>query len=752
MSDNQHPAHDLENRRLAITLKAIDEQVRSLRQLGWSGGAVPHAAFQVRRWGWEKSDRLLEVRSSPYFGRIDLQGDADVLETFYIGPEGLPNPSGGDRLVIDWRAPIAAAFYRPDDRTALKRRIDIKDSRLIRLMDEFVRRVDGEGIVRDVQADPMLHGMLSEARGGALGSIVRTIQAKQDELIRATDKVMVVQGAAGTGKTIVALHRIAYLLYQSRTENAAERDGDQGDFPFRRSRIGDQLARQLRVAVFGPNKSYLRHIRAVLPELGERDVVETTFEEWVRGLRLHPRIEILGRDDDLEDIFDSTLPREHRARVFRRALAKGSLEMGQLLSRYVSVLLSRQLASLKAQPVQFTSDVAAQLTSFIAPLPEIGAERRLAGGTPLSQIRDLIQDRMRQSVQEQTRRLLEQRGFPTAREENSRHFTRVLERFSEEFDRRWPKPSVATLYTELMSDEDRLREAADGVKIRWKTLHDESARLHSEDVAPLAYLSFLVDGPLPIHPPGEPGTVWTRLDHVVVDEAQDLGPLALAVLRLHVDSLTILGDMNQTVYAHRGTRSWREVLRALGHEPQQLHTLSVSYRSTQQISELANHVVRVGDLDGGVCKPFPREGSEPVLRAAKHEDDLVSQVGEFITGVVNDGSSTVAVLTRTAKRARSLLEAIADRIPVPAICVADRQDDRGAPVVIMPAYLAKGIEFDAVVVVDVDAATYAHTQHDAAILYVAMTRALNHLMVIWNGVPSWLIAGWIEPRAARPLG
>ena len=741
MNDHQHPAHDEETHRLAITLRAIDEQVPSLRQIGWSGGAAAHAAFQVQKWGWEKSDRLLEVRASPYFGRIDVTGEDEALETYYIGPEGLANPSGGQRLIIDWRAPISAAFYRPDDRTRLKRRIDIKDACLVRIADECVGRVNGAGAARDAQADPMLHGILSEAGSGALGSIVRSIQAKQDELIRADDKVLVVQGAAGTGKTIVALHRIAYLLYQSRAEDSAEPDRGQADYPVRRSRIGDQLARQLRVAVFGPNKSYLRHIRAVLPELGERDVVETTFEEWVRGLRLHSRIEALGHDDDLEDILDSTLPREHRERVFRRARAKGSLEMGRLLSQYVYMGLSRQLASLEAQPVRVIADVAERRTSFIVPLPEVSAKGRLEGGTPLSQIRNQIRDRMRRSVQEQTQRHLEERGFPTAREESSRDLARVVERFNSEFDRRWPKPSVATLYTELIRQEDLLREAADGAQIRWQTLHDESGQLHSEDVAPLAYLSFLVDGPLPIHRPGEPDTVWTRLDHVVVDEAQDLGPLALSVLRLHADSLTILGDMNQTVYAHRGTRSWREVLHALGHESRQLQALIVSYRSTKQISDVANHVVRVGKLDGGVSTPFPREGSRLVLQAATNDGDLVSKVGEFVTRAINDGSPSVAVLTKTAKRARSLLDAIADRIPVTAICVADRQDDRSASVVIMPAYLAKGIEFDAVVVLDVDADTYATTQNDAAVLYVAITRALNHLMVVWNGTPSPLIAG-----------
>jgi hypothetical protein len=130
MVDIQHPAHDDERRRLALTLRVIDEEVRALRELGWSGGALPHAAFQVRTRAWDKSDRLLAIRSSPYFGRVDLDGDVGKRESYYIGPEGLPGPSRGERLIIDWRAPISAAFYRPDERTALRRRIEISDSQM----------------------------------------------------------------------------------------------------------------------------------------------------------------------------------------------------------------------------------------------------------------------------------------------------------------------------------------------------------------------------------------------------------------------------------------------------------------------------------------------------------------------------------------------------------------------------------------------------------------------------------------------
>ena len=737
MSDHQHPAHDLENRRLAITLKAIDEQVGSLRQLGWSGGAVPHAAFQVRMWGWEKSDRLLEVRSSPYFGRIDVEGEAGVPDSFYIGLEGLPNPSGGDRLVIDWRAPIAMAFYRPDERTVLKRRIDIKDSRLVSLADEYVRKGDGKGVVRDTQADPMLHSLLGEARGGALGNIVRTIQAKQDELIRALDSIVVVQGAAGTGKTVVALHRLAYLIYQARSGSREEAVDPEMLYPTSRRRITDRSASELKVAVFGPNRTYLRHIRAVLPSLGERDAVETTFEDWVWGAQSGGDRSAREMGDELEQILDASNSREIRVSLFRRARAKGSVEMAEVLNNDVASELMRYLSTLRSQPLRFVAQVGSRPITFDATLPSIDAPQRLKTGMPLNEIRGLVRERMRQRVREQVSEYLGDAAGSASQ------YAAALDRFDSAFERRWPRTSFATLYWALLGDASRLEAAAAGVNIQWAWLQSESTDFGLDDVAPLAFLRLLVDGPIPIRPPGDLDTVWTRLDHIVVDEAQDLSPLALVVLRAHADSLTVLGDMNQAIYAHRGTRSWSEVRRALGRELREIRTLSVSYRSTQQICELANHIVRVGGLEGGVSRPFPRAGAEPCLRRMRDQVEMQDQVIAFVNEAASDDTSTVAILTRTAIDAQSWFDSIGERLAASAACIVDRHDAQDARILILPAYLAKGVEFDAVAVVDVDEASYTRTVNDATLLYVAVTRALHSLILVWCGSPSPLIADWV---------
>jgi len=514
----------------------------------------------------------------------------------------------------------------------------------------------------------------------------------------------------------------------------SNQDNDpQADYPTSRSHITDRSAAQLKVAVFGPNKTYLHHIRAVLPSLGERDAIETTFEEWVRGSGLDEELKVATLDDDLEQILDASVPREQRERLFRRARAKGSVEMGQVLTRYVSAVLARRLEAIHSQPVQIVAEIAARPVSFEVKLPNFDARERLANGMPLNRVRALIRQRMRMRLRRQVEQSLADQG-------STRQVTRVLERFGSEFQRRWPRSNVATLYRDLLSDTEQLRAAAVGSDIRWQWLQGELSEFRLDDIAPLAYLKLLVDGPLPVRPPGDSDSVWTHLDHIVIDEAQDLSPLALVVLRAHADGLTVLGDMNQAIYAHRGTRSWSELRRGLGQEARQIRTLSVSYRSTQQIAELANCIVRAGGLDGGVCRPFPRKGSDPRLQRATDRTQMHELIIDFVSGVALDDSSTVAVLTRTAADARSLFDTIADRLGEASVCITDRLEYRDARILIMPAYLAKGIEFDGVVVVDVDKDTYANTMNDATLLYVGITRALHHLLLVWCGSPSPLIA------------
>jgi DNA helicase II / ATP-dependent DNA helicase PcrA len=165
-------------------------------------------------------------------------------------------------------------------------------------------------------SDPLLRDILTRARSAQLGSIVRTIQAKQDEIIRTVDDVTVVQGAAGTGKIVVALHRLAYLLYQSRVAADTDNEDFQEGYAVTRRRTSPRSTSGLQLAVFGPSRTYLRHIRSVLPALGENDIVQTTFEEWALGSLVDDRPPGISAADDLERLLDPSVPPRYVSACF----------------------------------------------------------------------------------------------------------------------------------------------------------------------------------------------------------------------------------------------------------------------------------------------------------------------------------------------------------------------------------------------------------------------------------------------------
>jgi DNA helicase-2/ATP-dependent DNA helicase PcrA len=344
---------------------------------------------------------------------------------------------------------------------------------------------------------------------------------------------------------------------------------------------------------------------------------------------------------------------------------------------------------------------------------------------------------MRQQVRDQARKSMEDRGLLGPRSSDSpRRYDQLLRRFDAAFETRWPRYHVLDLYRRLLAETPSLRGA--GVTPDPEA-QEATFELGLADLAALAYLRMLVDGLIPLRVPGSADT-WTRLDHLVIDEAQDLSPLALAVLHHHANQLTVLGDVNQAIYAHRGSRSWKEMLDSLGNEVRQIHTLSPTYRSTQPLAELANHIVRVGGLDGGVCRSFPRQGPEPQLLQTTSHEHMREAIIAYVNEVCAGETSTAAILTRTAADARSLYDVISHRLPESTVCITDRRETSDGRVYVMPAYLAKGVEFDAVIVVDVDDITYSKTVNDATLLYVAVTRALHRLLVVWSGSPSQLIA------------
>ena len=327
-------------------------------------------------------------------------------------------------------------------------------------------------------------------------------------------------------------------------------------------------------------------------------------------------------------------------------------------------------------------------------------------------------------------------------------------------DHYWPPVDPVREYYALLRDGVLLRQMGGGVfsedelDVIAGSPHRDGKRVDASDLPALHYLCILTQAP------DDMGAV--NHDYVVVDEAQDLSELDLLCLRAleRKRSFTFLGDLSQSIYAHRGLASWDQVRRTFEDRPVTYEECPVSYRTTAEITDVANRVLRslgasldvspgpgsawpagIGDPTGTagssrvaprVAEAFDRHGDAPVLTQVDSEETLLERVVSAVEQVVAQGHRSVAVITKTVERARALHGELVATLPA-ATLIATPEFEYEGGVVVLPVALAKGLEFDAAVVVDADGVTYSESAFDGRLLYVALTRSLHALYVIWRG-------------------
>jgi DNA helicase IV len=477
----------------------------------------------------ELARRAEALRDDPdvplFFGRIDRESSS---EQFHIGRRHVRDDAG-DVVVVDWRADISLAFYRatagePMD-VALRRRFGHAGGALTSLEDE--RLTAGEE--HDAAASSILAAEIERPRVGPMRDIVATIAPDQDTLVRAPlDRTMCVQGAPGTGKTAVGLHRAAYLLYAHR----------------------EQLRRS-RVLVVGPNRSFLGYIGALLPALGEIDVEQVAIDDLVTGVRI--------RAQDRPDV----------------ARLKGDARLARVIDRAVHDGLRLPTESLVfavgSRRWRLPAD---ELTDLL------GRERDTA--SPYG----VVRSRLPTLVAETVRRRAESRGGSP----DDRWVMRVARSapVREFVDSHWPAVSARPLVTRLLSDERFLARCAEGILdpdeqrlLRWPAPPSSPgrARWSRSD-------AFLVDE-VAAHLSRPPS-----YGHVVADEAQDLSAMQCRALgrRCETGSATVLGDVAQAT-APDAVANWQETLRHLGKPEAELIALTRGYRVPQEVLDLANRLL-----------------------------------------------------------------------------------------------------------------------------------------------------------------
>lgn len=598
--------------------------------------------------------KLMKLRESPYFGRIDFAttGETNTEPSpVYIGIHTFSDDNAGINLIYDWRAPVSSMFYdfepgpaaydtpggRVTGEILLKRQYRIRDGQM-----EFM--IENDLTIRD----DVLQKELSKTADDRMKTIVATIQRDQNAVIRdESSTVMVIQGVAGSGKTSIALHRIAFLLYRFR-ESISAKD----------------------VLVISPNKVFADYISNVLPELGEEEIPQMGMEELAEDL--------LENKFRFQTFFQqvSLLLETRDQHLIERVRFKSDFEFLRKLNQYLIFLENNFF---EAQELR--------VGRTVVPSPFVHERFKAYHRIPLlKRVPQVVKD-IQQFVRTKVERKL-----------NGQERARIWEavprmiRFNNIFD-------LYKNFYEWLGKPELFRPAAGNL-------------LEYADVFPLLYCKIRMEGI----------ASYDHVKHLLVDEMQDYTPVQYRVLsRIFKCNKTILGDISQAINPYGGS-SAAEIHQVF---PQaDVIKLMRSYRSTWEVTQFAQRILPNPELIA-----MERHGPEPALRRYDNDEEEIAEVHQLIDTFRRSEHHTMAIITKTHHQAKRLFREL--RTPGIHLLAADSTSFTSG-IVIVPAHLAKGLEFDEVVVPFASARNY-HSEIDRRMLYVACTRAMHQLTLTYTG-------------------
>jgi DNA helicase IV len=665
------PAADLDHQLVAERAHLADSRaaLRQMREraeaLYATGDRVAGDAYTAETLGRTLSRRVAELADDPstplFFGRLDFGAAAPADEhrnhRYYIGRRHVIDDLG-EPMVLDWRAPVSRAFYRASARDPLgvdtRRRFGFAAGELTSFEDEHLDRGEELGT-----ASRILTEEIERPRVGPMRDIVATIQPEQDALVRAelADSICV-QGAPGTGKTAVGLHRAAYLLYQHR-----------------------ERLRRSGVLILGPNRAFLSYIAAVLPALGEVDVQQSTVDD------LLARVAVRAADDPAV------------------AVIKHDVRMAEVLRRALWSQIRRPL-----EPVVISD----------------GSFRWRVGEEALRRVIDEVRREAppyglgRERVRARVVALLQRQAEARRAESPSEAWLRRMARHPAVtglLDTVWPLATPEGLVHRLLADPDALAAAADGLltadeqsALRWTrpSRTARTARWSAADAVLIDEAAGLIDR-------------FPSFGHVVVDEAQDLSGMQCRAIarRSEHGSITLLGDLAQGT-APWATTDWHESLAHFGKSDAAVVPLTIGFRVPAAVVELANRLLPA--LDVGV-PPAVSLRHDGLLRVLPVSDAPTAAVAEVRAALVHEGSIGVIAADAAVDGLRAALAGAGIASGTPEAV------ESAARVTVVPAALAKGLEYDHVVVVE-PAEIVAAEPRGLHRLYVVLTRAVSRLSVV----------------------
>ncbi|MEK3888855.1 RNA polymerase recycling motor HelD [Bacillus sp. FSL K6-3431] len=658
--------------------------------------------------------QIHKLKNSPYFGRIDFHEDDEIgTDCTYIGVASLMDENDEEFLIYDWRAPISSLYYdyTPGRATyhtpsgmiegtmELKRQFIIKEGKLKSMFDTGV-----------TIGDSLLQEVLGANANTQMKSIVATIQKEQNDIIRnEKSKFLIVQGVAGSGKTSAALQRVAYLLYRYRNTLTSDN-----------------------IMLFSPNPLFNSYVATVLPELGEDNMEQTTYQQYL--------LTRLGGKFDVEDPFSQleyTLTAIKEPGYNNRMKSihfKSSIGFKALIDEYIYYLSKQGLIFknitfrdriiLSAQDIYnvfYSLDGSISIPNRI----KLTMERilkELAKKEKLERLEEWVieeaelldkDDYLKVFRQVQKEQEDVDDAFGDAERELQLMAKAIVKKYFMPIRKAVKKYgflNMRAVYRQLFT----LKESfiwPDG----WDAICSETIeQLNSnymayEDATPYLYLQDLLEG----------RKSNTLIRHLFIDEAQDYTPFQFEYLQQLFPhcKMTILGDVNQAIYAHTNNA---QTLMATKLDNMEKIVLKKSYRSTKQIVEFTKGLIAGGEM----IEPFNREGEKPTLVKVDTIHSLHLNIEACVSRLIENGHETIAIICKTMEESLHAYNILGTKLAIRLMDKNTNSYNKG--IVILPVYLAKGIEFDAVIIYNASKELYSR-ENERKLFYTSCTRAMHEL-------------------------
>ncbi len=689
------------------TFTSIKQQAELLSERERSKG---HLDKQLRVLG--------RLEKSPYFGRIDFKEEGErVTEPIYLGIASFMDERDENFLIYDWRAPISSLYYDYSPGMAEYRTPTGTIHGEMTLKRQFIIR---NGVIQGMFdtgvtiGDQMLQEVLGNQANSQMKSIVATIQKEQNEIIRnERSKILVVQGVAGSGKTSAALQRAAFLLYRYRDTLNSEN-----------------------IMLFSPNPLFNSYVATVLPELGEESMRQTTFQEYLTH-RLGDDFQVEDPFTQLEEILTSSDDSITQIRM-KGIKVKSDLNFKEKIDQYLLHLSEGGLVFrdivLKGKVLVTSRQISEQFYSLDSSNP-IPNRIQLLQDWLLSQIRlQEKRERKKEWVEEAIGYLdkevyleaFKQRQRKQGEEDYTFDDHEMEEKYlakmivSKTFKpvkkkiKQYKFIDMPTIYESFYKHFlGRTSDSWD--EISKQTINKvKNAQMPYEDATPYLYLKDKIEGKKSNN----------SIRHVFIDEAQDYSAFQFAYIRelFPYSKMTLLGDINQAIYLQQDGNS--TIYQTVEEYEKETLLLMKSYRSTKQIVEFTRGIIPGGEN----IEVFNRSGDQPVVVKTGSREVRNLQLQKEIETLRNKGHKTIAVICKTAKESQEAFAILKEKVNARLIEKGTVSYEGG--IVVIPSYLAKGIEFDAVIIFN---ASEYRKERERKLFYTACTRAMHSLRLLSLG-------------------